>query len=79
MLSIRSNLHESFLLLSIRHARSRFACIAISRILTSSGLYRVVEIVVNSIESTRMVSPVVDSSCWKSICKTRLRANRVEM
>ena len=23
---------------------------------------------VDSIESTRIVSPVVDSSCWKSIC-----------
>ena len=41
MLSIRSNRHESFLLLSIHHAGSRFACIVISRILTSGGLHRV--------------------------------------
>ena len=39
------------------------SCIVILRILTSSGL---------------IVSPVVDSSCRKSICETRLRANRVE-
>ena len=30
------------------------------------------------VESTRIVSPVVDSSYRKSICETRLRANRVE-
>ena len=28
---------------------------------------------VDSIESTRIVSPVVDSSCQKLICKTRLK------
>ena len=32
----------------------------------------------DSIESTQIVSPVVDSSSRKSICETRLRANRVE-
>ena len=34
---------------------------------------------VDSIESKRIVSLVVDSSCRKSICETRFRANRVEM
>ena len=38
---------------------------------TSGGLYRAVENVVDSIELTRIVSPVVDSSCRKSICMYR--------
>ena len=32
----------------------------------------------NRVESTRIISPVVDSSYRKSICEMRLRANRVE-
>ena len=39
---------------------------------------KMLSIRINSIKSTRIVSPVVDSSCRKSICETRLRANRVE-
>ena len=52
--SIRSNPHKSFLLLSISHAGSRFTCIVISRILTSGGLYRVVENVVDSSRFNRI-------------------------
>ena len=33
---------------------------------------------VDSIESTQIISPVVDSICRKSICEMRLRANRVK-
>ena len=44
---------------------------------TQGGL-KMLSIRLDSIESTRIVSPGVDSSCRKSICKTRLRANRVE-
>ena len=43
------------------------------------GGLKMLSIRVDSIESTRTVYPVVDSSCRKSICETRLRANRVEM
>ena len=42
------------------------------------GGLKMLSIRVVSIESTRIVSPVVDPSCRKSICETRLRANRVE-
>ena len=57
------------------------SCDVISRILTSGGLYRVVENVVDSsrFDRTRIVSPVVNSLCRKSNCEIRLRANRVEM
>ena len=74
MLSIRSNRHESFLMLSIRHAGSRFAFIVISLIFTPGGLYRVVENVVDSsrfdrIETNRFsccpfVMPEVDLHSW---------------
>ena len=43
------------------------------------GGLKMLSIRVHSIESTRIVSPVVNSSCQKSICETRLSANRVEM
>ena len=42
------------------------------------GLKRL-SIRVDLIKLTRIVSPVVDSSCRKLICETRLHVNRVEM
>ena len=42
------------------------------------GGLKMLSIRADSIESTRIVSPVVDSSCRKSICETQLRANQVE-
>ena len=42
------------------------------------GGLKMLSIRVDSTESTRIVSPVVDSSYRKSISVTRLRANRVE-
>ena len=42
------------------------------------GGLKILSIQVDSTESTRIVSPVVDSSCRKSICEMRLHANRVE-
>ena len=42
------------------------------------GGLKMLSIRLDSMESTRIVSPVVDSSYRKSICETRLRANRVE-
>ena len=42
------------------------------------GGLKMLSIRLNSIESTRIVFPVADSSYLKSICKTQLRANRVE-
>ena len=104
---IPSNRHESFLLLSIRHARSRFArdlenivdldfeggLKMLYRFLyrflyryftdldfrwAMQGGLKMLSIRIDSIELTRIVSPVVDSSCRKSICETLLRANRVE-
>ena len=35
------------------------------------GGLKMLSIRLDSIESTGIVSPVVDSSCWKSICETR--------
>ena len=35
------------------------------------GGLKMLSIRLDSIESTRIVSPVVDSSCWKSVCETR--------
>ena len=35
------------------------------------GGLKMLSIRLDSIESTRIVSPVVDSSCWKLICETR--------
>ena len=42
------------------------------------GGLKMLSIQVDSIESSRIVSPVLDLSHRKSICETRLRANRVE-
>ena len=42
-----------------------------ARAAAKETIYRVVENVVDSIESTRIVSPVVDSSYRKSICMYR--------
>ena len=42
------------------------------------GGLKMLLIQVDSIESTQIISPVLDLSCRKSICETRLRANRVE-
>ena len=41
------------------------------------GGLKMLSIRVDSIESTRIVSPVVDLSCRKLICETQLHANRV--
>ena len=43
------------------------------------GGLKMLSICVDSIESTQIVSPVVDSSCRKLICESQLHANRVEM
>ena len=40
------------------------------------GGLKMLSIGVDSIESTQIISPVVE--CRKSICQTRFRANRVE-
>ena len=42
------------------------------------GGLKMLSIRLDSIESTRIVSPVVDSSYRKLICETRLRVNLVE-
>ena len=42
------------------------------------GGLKMLSIRLDSIESTRIVSPVVDLSCRKSICETRLRVSRVK-
>ena len=66
---ILSNRHESFPLLSIRHAGSRFVRDLENIVdLYFEGGLKTLSIRVDSIESTRIVSPVVHSSCWKSIC-----------
>ena len=62
--SIRSNRHESFPLLSIRYAGSRFA-----RDLENIASRVYTGWVENVVESTRIVSPAVDSLCRKSICE----------
>ena len=43
------------------------------------GGLKMLSIRVDSIKSTRIVSPVVDSSCRKLICERQLHANQVEM
>ena len=64
-----SNRHESFPLLSIRHARSRFAR-DLQNIadLGLKGGMKMLLIRVDSIESTRIVPPAVDSTCRKLTC-----------
>ena len=42
------------------------------------GGLKMLSIPVDSIESTQIVSPVIDPSCQKAICETQLQANRVE-
>ena len=71
------NRHESFPLLSIGHAGSRFArdLENIVDLDFEVGL-KILSIGVDSIESTRIVSPIVDLSCRKSIYETRPRADR---
>ena len=61
--SIRTNRHESLPLLSIRYAGSRFA-----RDLENIASRVYTGWVGNVVESTRIVSPAVDSLCRKSIC-----------
>ena len=61
--SILSNRHESLPLLSIRYAGSRFA-----RDLENIASRVYTGWVENVVESTRIVSPAVDSLCRKSIC-----------
>ena len=39
---------------------------------TMQGGLKMLSIRLDSIESTQIVSPVVDSSCWKSICARHL-------
>ena len=58
-----SNRHESFPLLSIRYAGSRFA-----RDLENIASRVYTGWVENVVESTRIASPAVDSLCRKSIC-----------
>ena len=83
MLSIRVDSIESTRIVRIdwslwpRFKNEEGSCIVISRILTSGGLCKVGWKCLR-FESIRIVSPVVDSSCRKSISETRLRANRVE-
>ena len=70
------------ILLWPRFRNEEGSCIVISRILTSGGLCKVGWKCCwfKSIRSNRHESfpLVVDLSCRKSICETRLRANRVE-
>ena len=69
---IPSNRHESFPLLSIRHAGSRFVRDLKNIVdLDFEGGLKMLSIRVDSIESTRIISPVVDSSYRKSICMHR--------
>ena len=59
---IPSKRHESFPLLSIRHAGSRFARDLENIVdLDFEGGLKMLSIRLDSIESTRIVSPVVDS------------------
>ena len=64
--------HESFLLLLICHARSRFARDSdnIAPWTMQHGL-KLLSIWLDVIQSTQIVSPVVDSSCRKLICARR--------
>ena len=66
---IPSNWHESFPLLLIQHAGSRFACDLenIADLGLEGGL-KMLSIRVDSIESTRVFSPADNWTCRKSIC-----------
>ena len=64
-LNLWSNQYQSFPLVSSRHTGSRVENIAP---LKYSGWVKMLPIRLDSIESTRIVSPAVDSTCRKSIC-----------